>query len=256
MRAFLGFFLAEVRASVFALGLFLGLALSHLPLPLERYDFLLVWCLGLQGAMIATGREWGREIVIVAAFHLLGLGLEAYKVRHGSWSYPEPALTKVLDVPLYSGFMYASVASYMLGAKRVMRLEFAAMPPRWVLVVGLVAVYANFLLARLFGDVRWWIVLLLATALWRARAVFDYGAGRVRMPVILALALIGGFVFLAENLCTALGTWVYPRQASGWRPVEAGKIVSWILMSTVAFLTITLMRGFASSKRPCYAACD
>ena len=249
MRAFADFFLDEVRSSIFALGLFLGLALSHLPLPLARYDFLLLWCLGLQAWTIRSGRERGREIVIVAAFHLLGLGLEAYKVRHGSWSYPEPALTKVLAVPLYSGFMYASVASYMLQAKRVMRLELAGMPSRWVLVVGLVAVYANFLMARLFGDVRWWIVLLLVAALWRARAVFDYGAGRVRMPVILALALIGGFVFLAENLCTALGAWVYPHQASGWRPVKAGKIVSWILMSTVAFLAITLMGGFAHDPR-------
>lgn len=244
MRAFAGFFIAEVRSSVFALGLFLGLALSHLPMPLARYDFLLLWCLGMQGLMIASGRERGREIAIVAAFHLLGLGLEAYKVRHGSWAYPEPALTKTLDVPLYSGFMYASVASYMLQAKRVMRLEFEGMPPRWVLALGLVAIYANFLLARLFGDVRWWIVLLLVLALWRARAVFDYGTGRARMPLILSLALIGLFVFFAENVCTALGAWVYPHQAAGWRPVEAGKIVSWILMSTVAFLAITLMGGF------------
>lgn len=148
MRAFAGFFLHELRASLFALGLFLGLALSHLPIPLARYDFLLIWCLGLQALMIATGRERGREIVIVAMFHLLGLGLEAYKVRHGSWAYPEPALTKIFEVPLYSGFMYASVASYMLQAKAVMRLRFERMPPRWVLALALVAIYANFLLAR------------------------------------------------------------------------------------------------------------
>lgn len=244
MRAFAGFFLQEVRASVFALGVFLGLALSHLALPLARYDFLLLWCLGLQAAMIATGRERGREIAIVAAFHLLGLGLEAYKVRHGSWSYPEPAITKLFDVPLYSGFMYASVASYMLGAKAVFGLRFERMPPRWVLATGLVAIYANFLLARLFGDVRWTIVLLLVAAFWPARVEFAYGSGRARMPLLVSLALIGLFVFFAENVCTALGAWVYPHQATGWRPVEAGKIVSWILMSTVAFLAITLMGGF------------
>ncbi len=247
MRAFAGFFLHELRASLFALGLFLGLALSHLPIPLARYDFLLIWCLGLQALMIATGRERGREIVIVAMFHLLGLGLEAYKVRHGSWAYPEPALTKIFEVPLYSGFMYASVASYMLQAKAVMRLRFERMPTRWVLALALVAIYANFLLARLFGDVRWWIVLLLVVALWRSRVAFDFGSRRAHMPVLISLALIGTFVFLAENICTALGAWVYPHQTSGWRPVEGGKIISWTLMSTVAFLAITLMGGFRRS---------
>ena len=246
MRALAGFFCDEVRSSVFALGVFLGLALSHLPLPLARYDFLLLWCLGLQAAMIATGRERGREIAIVAAFHLLGLGLELYKVRHGSWSYPEPAITKVARVPLYSGFMYASVASYMLSAQRIFGLVFTRVPPPPVLALGLVAIYANFLFARLFGDVRGWIVLVLVVAFWRMGVEFRWGSGRARMPILVSLALIGSFVFLAENVCTALGAWVYPHQAQGWHPVEAGKILSWILMSTVAFLAITLMGGFRS----------
>ena len=244
MRALPKFFMREARASVFALGLFAGLGLSHLPMPLARYDFLLVWCLGLQVWMVRSGRERGREIAIVAAFHLLGLGLEAYKVRHGSWSYPEPALTKVWRVPLYSGFMYASVASYMLGARSELGLRVVAMPPRWTLALALGAIYANFLLARVFGDVRWPLVVGLVLLLYRVRVEFAWGEGRARMPLVLSLALIGGFVFLAENLCTALGAWVYPHQALGWRPVEAGKIVSWGLMSTVAFLALWLLGGF------------
>ncbi len=250
MRAFGGFFLAEVRASVFALGVFLGLALSHLPLPMARYDSLLLWCLGLQGLMIATGRERGREIGIVALFHLLGLGLEAYKVRHGSWAYPEAALTKFGGVPLYSGFMYASVASYMLSARRVLGLRFSGTPPAWVLAALLLAIYANFLLARVFGDVRWPLLVVLILALGRMRVEFDYGGGRRRMPLLAAMALIGLFVYLAENVCTALGAWVYPHQRAGWRPVELGKVVSWGLMSTVAFLAITLLGGFRASESP------
>lgn len=65
------------------------------------------------------------------------------------------------------------------------------------------------------------------------------------MPVLLSLALIGLFVFFAENLCTWLSAWVYPHQSYGWRPVEAGKVLAWTLMSTVAFIAITLMNGFS-----------
>ena len=42
--------------------------------------------------------------------------MELFKVHKGSWSYPEEAYTKFFGVPLYSGFMYASVASYMCQA--------------------------------------------------------------------------------------------------------------------------------------------
>ncbi|RYG86385.1 DUF817 family protein [bacterium] len=254
MRALLAFFTAEAEAGLFGWGVFAGLALSHLPLPIARYDFLLLWCLGLQAWMMLSGRERGREIAIVAAFHLLGLGLEMYKVRYGSWSYPESAVTKVLDVPLYSGFMYASVASYMMNARRTLNLRFHGVPAAPMLVLGTGAIYANFLLARRFGDVRGWILAGLALLLWPMRVEFDWNRKRTRMPILVALTLIGFFVFLAENVCTALGAWVYPHQAAGWQPVEMGKIVSWILMSTVALLVITLMGGFgreaARRRRP------
>lgn len=234
----------------------MGLGVSGVQ-PLARYDFLLVWCLGLQIWMIVSGRERGREVLIVAAFHLLGLGLEAYKVRHGSWSYPEAAWTKLaIGVPVYSGFMYAGVASYMLSARRVLGLRFLGTPPGWVLGLLLVAVYANFLLARTFGDVRWPLLILIAVVLSRWTVGFDYGGGRRRMPVLISLFLIGVFVYFAENLCTYLGAWVYPHQREGWRPVEIGKIVSWGLMSGVALLAITLLGGFREqpsgslSRRP------
>jgi uncharacterized membrane protein YoaT (DUF817 family) len=37
----------------------------------------------------------------------------------GSWAYPEPALTKIFGVPLYSGFLHAAVGSYVVAAWRL-----------------------------------------------------------------------------------------------------------------------------------------
>jgi len=54
----------------------------------------------------------------IKRYHLIGLVLELFKVHMGSWSYPEEAYSKVFGVPLYSGFMYASVASYLCQAWR------------------------------------------------------------------------------------------------------------------------------------------
>lgn len=243
MREFARFALLEVRSSVFALGIFAGLALSWLS-PIPRYDFMLAWGLGLQAWMLLSGRESGRELAVVSLFHLLGLGLEWYKVTRGSWAYPESAWTKIGPIPLYSGFMYSAVASYMLQARRELDLTFDGLLPRWANVPVLLAVYANFLLARSFGDNRYLIIAVLVALSLRATVRFRAGGPERRMPLLVAMGLIGVFVWVAENICTALGAWVYPHQRLGWRPVEMGKISSWGLMVTVAFLLLDLFGGF------------
>ena len=115
--------LANARACVFPAFILAMLATTHvLPLPIARYDALLIACLGMQALMLATGLETRDELKVITLFHLLGLGLETFKVHVGSWSYPEDAVVKVGGVPLYSGFMYASVASYMIQAWRTRAL--------------------------------------------------------------------------------------------------------------------------------------
>ncbi len=64
----------------------------------------------MQWVMYKTGLETKDELKVITVFHLIGLLLEIYKVHFGSWSYPEERYSKVFGVPLYSGFMYASVA--------------------------------------------------------------------------------------------------------------------------------------------------
>ena len=63
--------------------------------------------------MYKTKMETKQEIYIICVFHLVGLAMEIFKVNMGSWNYPDYSITKVFGVPLYSGFMYASVASYI-----------------------------------------------------------------------------------------------------------------------------------------------
>ncbi len=42
--------------------------------------------------MYRSGLETRDEIKVICVFHFIGLLLELYKVRMGSWSYPEPGL--------------------------------------------------------------------------------------------------------------------------------------------------------------------
>ncbi len=127
-------------ALIFPLAIFAALAITRemaFPLlGLHRYDFLLLLFLGMQALLVATGLESPAELRIITLFHLLGLALELFKVSAGSWSYPEPAWSKVAGVPLYSGFMYASVASFLIQIWHRLQVRLEGWPRR-ALVAGL-----------------------------------------------------------------------------------------------------------------------
>ena len=68
-----------------------------------------------QVLMVKLKFETLEELKIICLFHILGLILEIFKVNiNHSWTYPEPAYLKIWNVPFYSGFMYASVGSYVV----------------------------------------------------------------------------------------------------------------------------------------------
>jgi hypothetical protein len=58
------------------------------------------------------------------------------------------------------------------------------------------------------------------------------------MPLVLSFALIGFFVWVAENISTYLGAWVYAEQRAGWRVVSLWIISSWVLLVIVSFILV------------------
>lgn len=228
----------EARACAFAVVIFAGLALSTLvPLPIARYDALLAYGVVATLAFWALRLETGREVLGTLAFHLVGLVFEVLKVRLGSWSYPEEALTKVGGVPLYSGFMYAAVGSYIARAWRLFDLRLIAYRPVPTAVLA-AAVYANFLTHHLLPDVRAVLALLLVLATWRTWVHYTVGRSRYRMPLALSFVLIGFFLWLAENISTVFRAYEYPDQADGWSMVHVGKFGSWALLVVVSFVLV------------------
>ncbi|HEY8372246.1 MAG TPA: DUF817 domain-containing protein [Pseudonocardiaceae bacterium] len=234
---------AEARCCAFAVAIFAGLALSTvLPVPLARYDLLLLYGLAVTALFWAAGLERSRDLVVIAVFHVVGLVFELVKVRLGSWHYPEPALTKIGGVPLYSGFLYAAVASYVCRAWSLLRLRlsgFRLLPT--ALVAG--AVYLNFFTHHWLPDLRVPLAALLVLVTGTATVHFTVGARRHRMPLALAFGLIGVFLWLAENIATFFGAWYYPHQLEVWRPVSPAKAVAWALLISVAFVLVAWWQG-------------
>jgi len=228
----------EARACAFAVVIFAGLALSTVvPLPIARYDALLLYGVVATLTFWALRLETGREVLGTLAFHVVGLVFEVLKVRLGSWAYPEDAVTKVAGVPLYSGFMYAAVGSYIARAWRLMDLRLTRYRP-WPTAVLAAAVYANFLTHHFLPDVRVVLALLLVAATWRTWVHYTVGESRYRMPLALSFVLIGFFLWLAENISTIFAAYRYPDQADGWSMVHVGKFGSWALLVVVSFVLV------------------
>jgi uncharacterized membrane protein YoaT (DUF817 family) len=213
------------------------------PIPhFPRYDLILLICLAMQAAMVVFKLETLDELKVITLFHVIGLGLELFKVHIGSWSYPEEAWTKIGGVPLYSGFMYASVASYICQAWRRFGLRFVRLPkPYWMWAVAVV-IYANFFTNHYIADVRWWIVLALLALFFRSFVEFRVGGRTLRMPLLVSFALIAFFIWVAENVSTFLGAWQYPNQEAHWNVVHWGKISSWFLLVIISIILVVQLK--------------
>jgi len=236
------FVLKEVRACVFPFLFLFILGLSKVvPLgPLARYDFIFLTTLGLQFILWRTNIETSDEIKVLSLFHLFGLALEIFKTHPaiGSWSYPEPGFFKLASVPLYSGFMYAAVASYLCQAWRIFKLELEHYPPYIISVPLSAAIYLNFFTHHWLGDWRWALAVGVLVVFWRTSVLFTVTDQPRRMPMVLAFILIGFFIWMAEHISTFFGAWVYPNQVQAWTWVAWGKLSSWMLLVIISFMLV------------------
>lgn len=241
-REFLIFGLKEARACVFAGSFFIVLFLSnHIPLfGLARYDFIFLAAVALQILLIATKIETWDEFKMICLFHVIGLCLELFKTspQIGSWSYPEPAFFKIATVPLYSGFMYASIASYFSQAWRILKARLETYPPYWLSIPLCAAIYVNFFLDSFGFDARWVLTALVVILFWRTTIHFTVTANERRMPLTVAFGLVAFFIWIAENISTYLGAWKYPNQIHTWNLVASQKIHSWFLLVIISFIIV------------------
>jgi uncharacterized membrane protein YoaT (DUF817 family) len=181
-------------------------------------------------------------VLVILAFHLLGLGLELFKVHVGSWSYPGDAATKIAGVPLFAGFMYAAVGSYICQAWRRFDLRVTHYPAMATTIVAC-AIYANFFTHHWILDLRVVLAVVGLLVLGRSMVLFTVGDARYRMPLSLSFVLIGLFLWLAENMATFLDAWKYPGQVDVWEAVHASKIGSWALLVTMSFVLVATVKA-------------
>jgi len=242
---FLLFGLKQAWACLFGGAMVFLLITSHFLWPhdaaVSRYDVLVLAAVVLQVLFLATKLERWDEALVILIFHVVGTAMEMFKTAHGSWIYPEASLLRIGGVPLFSGFMYAAIGSYIARAWRLFEIRFENYPPLWGPWLLAVLSYINFFSHHYMPDLRWGLFAFSVVLFGRASFQFTPDLKPRRMPMLLGFALVALFIWFAENVGTFTATWVYPDQADHWRLVSPAKLGSWYLLMMLSFVLVTVV---------------
>jgi uncharacterized membrane protein YoaT (DUF817 family) len=208
---------------------------------LARYDFLFLSALTVQALLLILRMETVREAKVILIFHIVGTLMELFKTDVGSWTYPENNFFRLGHVPLFSGFMYASVGSFMARTTRILDMRYTHYPNRNVTIILAILIYANFFTHHFIPDMR--IALFVAVAVAFGPTWVYYRPYRKfrRMPLLVGFGLVALFIWGAENIGTFATVWIYPHQKNGWQLVRFGKYGSWFLLMIISFILVSLV---------------
>jgi uncharacterized membrane protein YoaT (DUF817 family) len=208
---------------------------------LSRYDFLFLAALTIQILMLVLRMETVREAKIILAFHVVGTVMELFKTSVGSWAYPEHSFFHIGHVPLFSGFMYGSVGSFLARVSRIVDMRYTRFPQRRATAVLAVLIYLNFFTHHYLPDIRIFLFAAVAVLFGRTMVYFRCYRKYRRMPLLLGFCLVALFIWFGENIGTFTAAWVYPNQRNGWQMVQFGKFGSWLLLMIISFILVSLV---------------
>ncbi len=242
---FIRFGMKQAWACLFGAIMLALLLATHLWYPKEaalaRYDFLFLAALAVQSLMLAFRLETLEEAKVIFIYHLVGTAMEIFKTAMGSWIYPEAAFFRIGGVPLFTGFMYASVGSFIARCWRLCDFRFTGHPPLWSVMALAALIYINFFTHHYIVDFRW--PLIAGACLLFSRAWIWFKVWRVyrRMPLIVACGLTTLFIWFAENIGTYARAWVYSTQMQAWSLVSFSKLSSWFMLLIVSYALVAMV---------------
>ena len=217
--------------------------------PLHRYDFITLMAVAIQAGMLLFRLETWSEAKVILIFHIVGTIMELFKTAAGSWIYPEASVLRIGAVPLFSGFMYASVGSYIARVWRIFDFRISDYPPRWATFALAVAIYVNFFAHHWLPDVRILLFAITALLFLRTRIHFRNWREHRWMPLLLGFLLVALFIWGAENIGTFARAWTYPGQDDGWEMVSLAKLGSWFLLMMISFVLVSLVNPLREPSR-------
>ena len=216
--------------------------------PLPRYDFITLVAISIQVMLLLLKLETFEEARIILVFHLVGTVMEIFKTHVGSWTYDEPSYLNIVGVPMFSGFMYASVGSYIARVWRIFVFKFDRFPPlKWQALLALL-IYINFFSHHYIVDVRWALFIFSAVLYGPSVIWFKADVTHRWMPLLVGMILFALFIWFAENIATYAKAWTYPSQKNGWHMVSIQKLGAWYLLMIISFVLVVCVHKKTPSR--------
>lgn len=218
---------------------------------LYRNDFMFIAAVAFQIVLLAFRLESVKEVIVILVFHAVAMGMEVFKTSDAirSWNYPGEFRIGIGNVPLFAGFMYSAVGSYVARVWRLFDFRFTKNPPIWSTWVLVILIYVNFFTCHFIFDVRYYLVLFTVVLYGRTTIHFKIEHVHRRMPIVVAALLAATFIWIAEQLSTYAGVWLYPNQVKSWEMVSPMKLVSWYLLTYLSAVLVSAVhppRGFGA----------
>ncbi len=241
------FGVANARASAFGaflLAVFLVTEVVSVPF-VSRYDAIFLAAVGFQLCALLFRFESLREFSVIIIFHALATGMELFKTHPaiGSWVYPSLAGTVFTlgTVPLFTGFLYSAIGSYISRAFVFLRLRYDHFPAQYHLWILAALIYINFFTHHYILDIRFLLFAYVFIIFWRTQVHFQVHEKVRSMPMLFTAVLVAFFVWIAENIGTFTKIWLYPSQLDAWHLVSFAKMGSWFLLLVLSFALVSII---------------
>lgn len=206
--------------------------------PIYRYDFLFLAAVAFQVILLTFRLESLREAAVILVFHVVATAMEVFKTSVGSWHYPGEFVIGIGNVPLFAGFMYSAVGSYIARVWRIFDFRFTHYPPEWTTWILVALIYINFFTHHYTIDIRNGLLLASFVMFGRSSVLFRMDAVHRRMPLVAGWFLVATFIWFAENIGTFAGIWLYPSQGDTWEMVSPVKLAAWYLLMLLSFVLV------------------
>lgn len=246
----LNFIFKAASAALFGLLLLIAFAVtapmgSHEHWGFFRYDYLLFYALIIQACLIYLKLESWAEAKVIALFHLMAIGMEIFLTHPAiaSWQYPQPAIFKLLTVPLFAGFMYSAVGSFFARSLRLYNVSFENLPNFGNMLCLAVLSYLNFMTKFFIADYRMVLFVWSIIIFWKTKLYFQLQQHQFKVPMLPVLLVLAFLIWIAENISTFYKIWLYPSQVDAWHMVGWGKLGSWYLLLLLSLVLVLKILG-------------
>lgn len=215
-----------------------------------RYDYLLFYALSIQICLIYLKLESWAEAKVIALFHIMAMGMEIFLTHPAiaSWQYPQPAVFKLLTVPLFAGFMYSAVGSFFARSLRLYKVSFENLPRFANMLCLAVLSYLNFMTKFFIPDYRLVLFAWSIIIFWKTKLYFQLSDSRFKVAMLPILLLLAFLIWIAENISTFYKIWLYPSQVDAWHMVGWGKLGSWYLLLLLSLVLVLKILGKRDKK--------